>query len=150
MFLYSAIFICWSVYKYMNDAFLRCSKNQGKNMWSSMVTHTRNLCSAFNPSKCNNKHSHTPWTHNRSSGQSFYAATPGEHFGAHALHKGLTSVVVLRVERALDIHSPTYNPCRTWDSNSQPSSYKSDSLSIRPRLLKVVGGINTHSDNPTE
>ncbi len=29
---------------------------------------------------------------------------------------------------------PTYNPCRTWDSNPQPSGYKSDSLSIRPRL----------------
>ncbi len=30
-----------------------------------MVTHTQNLCSAFNPSKC----THTPWTHTRSSGQ---------------------------------------------------------------------------------
>ncbi len=28
---------------------------------------------------------------------------------------------------------PTYNPCRTWDSNPRPSGYKSDSLSIRPR-----------------
>ncbi len=29
---------------------------------------------------------------------------------------------------------PTYNPCRTWDSNPRPLGYKSDSLSIRPRL----------------
>ncbi len=29
---------------------------------------------------------------------------------------------------------PTYNPCRTWDSNLQPSGYKSDSLTIRPPL----------------
>ncbi len=29
---------------------------------------------------------------------------------------------------------PTYNPCRTWDSNPRPSGYKSNSLSIRPRL----------------
>ncbi len=29
---------------------------------------------------------------------------------------------------------PTYNPCRTRDSNPQPSGYKSDSLSIRPWL----------------
>ncbi|KAB5540146.1 hypothetical protein PHYPO_G00098460 [Pangasianodon hypophthalmus] len=57
-----------------------------------MVTHTRNLCSAFNPSKCThtvvNEHTHT---HTRSSGQPFFAAAPG------ALLKGLTSVVVLRV-----------------------------------------------------
>ncbi len=29
---------------------------------------------------------------------------------------------------------PTYNPCRTWDSNLQPLDYESDSLTIRPRL----------------
>ncbi len=28
----------------------------------------------------------------------------------------------------------TYNSCRTWDSNSQPLGYESDSLTIRPRL----------------
>ncbi len=35
-----------------------------------MVTHTRNLCSAFNPSKVHthsSEHTHTPWTHTRSS-----------------------------------------------------------------------------------
>ncbi len=34
----------------------------------------------------------------------------------------------------LYIHSPTNNSCRTWDSNSQPLDYESDSLTIRPRL----------------
>ncbi len=29
---------------------------------------------------------------------------------------------------------PTFNPCRTWDSNPQPLDYKSDSLTTRPRL----------------
>ncbi len=29
---------------------------------------------------------------------------------------------------------PTYNSCRTWDSNPRPLGYKSDSLFIRPRL----------------
>ncbi len=29
---------------------------------------------------------------------------------------------------------PTFNPCRTWDSNPQPLDYKSDSLTIRPQL----------------
>ncbi len=33
---------------------------------------------------------------------------------------------------------PTYNPCRTWDSNPRPSGYKSNSLSIRPRLPHSV------------
>ncbi len=41
-------------------------------MWPSMVTHTRNLCSAFNPSKV-----HTPWTHTRSSGKPFLLWHPG-------------------------------------------------------------------------
>ncbi len=31
-------------------------------------------------------------------------------------------------------HSLTNNPCRTRDSNPQPLDYKSDSLTIRPRL----------------
>ncbi len=66
-----------------------------RDMWSSMLTHTRNLCSAVN------KHTHrehTPgavgshFTHNRSS------------LGFGALLKG-TSVMVLKVERPLDIHS---------------------------------------------
>ncbi len=29
---------------------------------------------------------------------------------------------------------PTDNPCRTWESNRQPLGYKSNSLTIRPRL----------------
>ncbi len=42
------------------------------------VTHTLNLCSAFNPSKCTHTavrsehtHTHTPWTHTQSSGQPY-------------------------------------------------------------------------------
>ncbi len=37
-------------------------------------------------------------------------------------------------KRAWIIHSPHLQSCRTWDSNPQPSGYKSDSLNIRPRL----------------
>ncbi len=58
---------------------------------------------------------------------------PGSSWGFGALLKD-TSVVVLKEERALVIHSPTNNPCRTWDSNPQPLDYKSDSLTIRPQL----------------
>ncbi len=60
-------------------------------------------------------------------------AAPREKLGFGALLKG-TSVVVLSVERALNIHSPPHNSCRTWDSNSQPLGYKSNSLIIWPRL----------------
>ncbi len=55
---------------------------------------------------------HTPWTHTRSGGQTFMLRRPGSSWGFGALLKG-TSVVVLRVERGLYIHSPSYNPCRT-------------------------------------
>ncbi len=64
-----------------------------------MVTHTRNLRSAFTHPKC----THTAVnTHTRSSGQPFMLRRPGSSCGFGALLKG-TSVVVLRVERALDI-----------------------------------------------
>ncbi len=53
---------------------------------------------------------------------------PGSSWGFGALLKD-TSVVVLKEDTP-----PTNNPCWTWDSNPQPSAYKSDSLSIRPRL----------------
>ncbi len=33
---------------------------------------------------------------------------------------------------------PTYNSCWTWDLNSQPLGYESDSLTIRPRLPQIV------------
>ncbi len=68
---------------------------------------------------------HPKWTHTRSSGQPCYSAR-GAVGGSVPCS---TSVVVLKEDTP-----PTNNPCRTWDSNPQPSAYKSDSLSIRPRL----------------
>ncbi len=102
----------------------------------SMVTHIRNLCSAINPSKVHthsSEHTHTLWTHTRSSGQPFMLRCPGSSWGFGALLKG-TSVVVLKVERALYIHSPHLQFLPARDSNSQPLDYESDSLTIRPRL----------------
>ncbi len=76
-------------------------KGKGSGVWPSMVTHTRNLSSAFNPSKCTltavNTHL-VQWA--------AILRRPGSSWGIGALLKGLTSVVVLRVERALVIHSP--------------------------------------------
>ncbi len=75
---------------------------RGSGVWPSMVTHTRNLSSAFNPSKCtltavNNTHPEQ-WA--------AMLRRPGSSWGIGALLKGLTSVMVLKVERALVIHSP--------------------------------------------
>ncbi len=76
---------------------------------------------------------HTPWTHTRSSWQPFMLLRPGSSWGFCALLKG-TSVVVLRVERVLDIHSPHWQFLPARDSSSQPLGYESDSLTIGPRL----------------
>ncbi len=106
----------------------------------SMVTHTRNLCSAFNPSKVHthsSEHTHTLWTHTRSSGQPFMLRRPGGSWGFCVLLKG-TSVVVLMVESALYIHSPHLQFLPDRDSNSQPFDYESDSLSWTCNP-KVVG-----------
>ncbi len=92
-------------------------------MWPSMVTHTRNLCSAINPSKLHthsSEHTHTVNTHLEQWAAIFMLRRPGSSWGFSALLKG-TSVVVLTVERVLYIHSPTYNSCRTWDSNATTS-----------------------------
>ncbi len=107
-------------------------------MWPSMVTHTRNLSSAFNPSKCTLTAVNTHLEQ--------WAAIfrrPGSSWGIGALLKGLTSVVVLKVERALVFTPPTDNPCRTWESNRQPLGYKSNSLTIRPRLPHIPASTRT-------
>ncbi len=81
--------------------FLMALKGKGSGVWPSMVTHTRNLSSAFNPSKCTltavNTHLEQ-WA--------AILRRPGSSWGIGALLNGLTSVVVLKVERALVIHSP--------------------------------------------
>ncbi len=94
-------------------------------VWPSMVTHTRNLCSAFNPSKCTHTVVNThPEPMLRRPGSSWVF--------------GLTSVVVLKVERMLVIHSPhrQFLP----DPRFEPTTlgYKSNALSMRPRLLVAL------------
>ncbi len=83
--------------------------------------------------KCTHTHSeHTPGA----VGSHFMLRRPGSSWGFCALLKG-TSVVVLRMERALYIHSPHLQFLPARDSNSQPFDYESDSLTIRPRLLPI-------------
>ncbi len=65
-----------------------------------MVSHARNLCSAFHPSKCTHTavSSEQTHAHSHSSGQPFLLRCLGSSWGFGALLKGLTSVVVLKVE----------------------------------------------------
>ncbi len=58
---------------------------------------------------------------------SHIAAAPGEQ-------QYLLSLVIEGWRERWLFIPPTYNPCRTWDSNPQPLGYKSDSLTIRPQL----------------
>ncbi len=70
---------------------------------------------------------------------------PGSSWGFGALLNGLTSVMVLRVERErCTFTPPTYNPCQYWDSNPWPSGHKSDSLSIRPQLPNWLGSFGEY------
>ncbi len=82
------------------------------------------MFSAFSPSKC---------THTWSCGQPKLRC-PGGSWGFGALLKGLTSVVVLKVERTLIIHSPHRKFLPEPRFEPTTSGYKSDAPSIRPRL----------------
>ncbi len=61
---------------------------------------------------------------------------PGISWEFDALLKG-TSVLVLRVERALYIHFPHRQSLPDRNLNSQPLDYETDSLTIRPRLTPL-------------
>ncbi len=115
---------CWLYFEMYSKIKVKKIEMTYGQVWS----HTRNSCSAFNPSKART-HTHTH-THTQ---QWAAIAAPREQLGFSALFK-VTSVVVLKVED----FPPTYNPCRTWDSNSQPLDYKSDSLTIRPWLPHIL------------
>ncbi len=70
---------------------------------------------------------HPKWTHTGAVGS--HVTAPGEQLGVRCLAQG-------HLSRGIEggYSPPTNNPCRTWDSNPQPSANKSDLLSIRPRL----------------
>ncbi len=101
-----------------------------------MVTHTRNWSSAFNPSKC---------THRAVSSEHTHCEHAPRAVGSHCSSaRGAVggSVPCSRAPQSwywgwrecCSFTIPTFSPCRTWDSNPQPLDYKSDSLTIRPRL----------------
>ncbi len=88
----------------------------------SVVTHTRNLCSAFNPSKCTHTVS-SEQTHTHSSEHTPGAV--GSHLCCGARGAVGGSVSCSRAAQSwywgwrerCTFTPPTYNSCWTWDSN---------------------------------
>ncbi len=76
------------------------------------------------------------WTHTRSSGQPFCGAR-GAVGGSVPCSRVLPQSWYWRWREHLLFTAPTDNPCRTWESNLQPLGYKSNSLTIRPRLPSI-------------
>ncbi len=83
----------------------------------SMVTHTRNLCSAINPSMW----THTPWTHTRSSGQPFMLRSPGSSRGIEGGESAVHSLPPPTIPAGPETRTPNL-----WIT--------SPTLTIRPRL----------------
>ncbi len=101
-----------------------------------MVTHTRNWSSAFNPSKCTHtavSSEHTHCEHAPGAVGSHCSSARGAVGGSVPCSRAPQSWY-WRWRECCSFTIPTFNPCRTWDSNPQPLDYKSDSLTIRPRL----------------
>ncbi len=102
-------------------------------MWPSI--HTRNLCSAFKLSKCTHTQTqlwtHTSWTHTQSSGQ-LMLQHPGSSWGFGALLKGLTSVVVLKVERKHWLFTPPPPPTITARPETRTCNLRVTSPTLYP------------------
>ncbi len=73
------------------------------------------------------------WTHTWSSGQP-YCSARGAVGGSVPCSRVSPQSWYWRWREHLLFTPPTDNPCRTWESNRQPLGYKSNSLTIRPRL----------------
>ncbi len=77
------------------------------------------------------------WTHTWSSGQP-YCGARGAVGGSVPCSRVSPQSWYWRWREHLLFTPPTDNPCRTWESNRQPLGYKSNSLTIRPRLPQQI------------
>ncbi len=77
---------------------------------------------------------HTLWTHTQSSGQPFFCCGARGAVGGSVPCSRAPQSWYWRWRERCTFTPPTYNSCRTWDSNLWPLGYESDSLSIRPQL----------------
>ncbi len=94
-----------------------------------MVAHTRNLCSAINPSKV---HTHTAVNTHPEQWAAIYAVAPGEQLGVQCLDLGHLSRGIEGGVRVMCIHSLHLQFLPVRDSNLQPFDYEFYSLTIRP------------------
>ncbi len=97
-----------------------------------MVTHTQNLCAAFNPSKVHTQQ----WTHTHTHTHTHTVNTLrhwGSIWGFGAVFK-CTSVVFWLWRELCTFTAPQLQFLPVQDSNSQTFDYESNSLTIRPRL----------------
>ncbi len=119
-----------------NDTFFKCLKSESDVTYGQVWWPILGIRALHLPIQSAHTqqwtHIHTMNTHPEQWAAS-YAAAPGEQLGVQCLPQGHL-VVVLKVERALYIHSPHLQSLPVRDSNPQPFHYKSDSLIIRPRL----------------
>ncbi len=100
------------------------------------------------------------WTHTWSSGQP-YCGARGAVGGSVPCSRVSPQSWYWRWREHLLFTPPTDNPCRTWESNRQPLGYKSNSLTIRPRLplkfsafnpswVNTPGAVGSHATAPGE
>ncbi len=101
-----------------------------------MVTHTQNWCSAFNPSKCTHTAVSSEHTHcgHAPGAVGSHCSSARRAIGGSVPCSRAPQSWYWRWRECCSFTIPTFNPCRTWDSNPQSLDYKSDSLTIRPRL----------------
>ncbi len=83
------------------------------------------------------------WTHTRSSGQPCCGAR-GAVGGSVPCSRVSPQSWYWRWREHLLFTPPTDNSCRTWESNLQPLGYKSNSLTIRPRLPQAHNFLEYH------
>ncbi len=106
---------------------------------SSMVTHTRNSCSAFNPSKVHTHREHTPGA----VGRHLCCSARGAVGGSVSCSRAPQSWYWGWRESAVHSLPPTYNSCRPETRTRNLLDYESNSLTIRPRLPQLRD-INTN------
>ncbi len=101
-------------------------KREVKVKWhmAKYATLTRNVCSAFNPSKC----THIVNTHPEQ-----WAAILRRAVGGSVPCSRAPQSWYRGWRECWTFTPPTYNPCWTWDSNPWPLGCKSYSLTIRVR-----------------
>ncbi len=98
----------------------------GQVWWPILGIYALHLVHTHKVHTHSSEHTHTVNTHPEQ-WAAINAAAPGEQSGVRCLAQGHLSRGIEGEESTVHSTPPTYNSCRTWDSNSQPLDYESDS-----------------------